>query len=628
MANFKINDKFWTNYQNIVSEVMLPYQYEILSDSLDDEDLEKSHALRNFKIAAGEEKGEFYGMVFQDSDVAKWLEAVAYSLAINPSKELETKADEVIELIGRAQMEDGYINTFYQINSPDKRWQNLQEDHELYCAGHLIEAGVAYFEATGKTKLLETVKRFADYIDSVFGETKREGIPGHPEIELALIRLYNVTDDKKYLNLANYFINQRGKNRRFYIEESEKRGGTTTFGMDPKNTDYSQATNPVREEKNAIGHAVRATYLYTAMAMSAGNSGEEELTQACKCMWDSMIDRQMYITGGIGSSFHGGECFTADYDLPNDTAYNETCASIALIFFAKEMLKITNEAKYADIMERALYNNTLSGMNLAGNRFLYANPLDFDPKLAETVPIQSHIKKERPKWYTCACCPPNLARLIASLDRYTWHETKDILYSDLFIGGIYESEKMKVEIITDYPYYNSVSYKIHNADRISKLALRFPQWSENTALKQNGKEISPTMESGYAVIDIKNGDEIELTPDITPKKVYSNYNINGNLGKCAIMAGPLIYCFEEIDNGENLNALQIDAAATPKSVDFEDGKLSKIKAVKISGKCLKQSDGLYSLAPPSSQPVELTAIPYYAWGNRGKCRMKVWLVER
>jgi DUF1680 family protein len=628
LNKFTIRDEFWKNYQNIVCDVMLPYQYEVLNDSLDDTDIEKSYALRNFKIAAGEEKGEFYGMVFQDSDVAKWLEAVAYSLALKPNKDLEEKADEVIELVGRAQMDDGYLNTFYTINSPDKRWQNLQEDHELYCAGHFIEAGVAYFESTGKTRLLEIVRKFADCIYDVFGDTKREGIPGHPEIELALIRLYNVTNDKKYMELANYFIDHRGKNPEFYVQEHKKRGGTTTFNMDPKDTNYSQMTRPVREEENAIGHAVRATYLYTAMAMAADKSGDKELLDACKRMWSSMIDRQMYLTGGIGSSFHGGECFTADYDLPNDTAYNETCASIALIFFAKEMLKQTDDAKYADIMERALYNNTLSGMNLEGKRFLYANPLDFNPEYAETVPIQGHIKKERPKWYTCACCPPNLARMITSLDRYIWHEREGVLYSDLFIGGNYESNNTKVETTTNYPFDNTVKYKIQEASNGAKLALRVPCWSKQTVVKLNGEEQNLITENGYTFLEIKTGDSVELILDTTPRKMYSNYNINDNLGKCAIMAGPLVYCFEEVDNEENLYALQIDASSKPEWSDFKDDSLGKIKAIKIGGKKLIQGNALYSQEAPRTEPTKLTAIPYYAWGNRGKCKMKVWVVER
>ena len=628
MSKFTVNDNFWNNYQNIVCDIMLPYQYAVLNSSVDDDDLEKSHALRNLKIAAGEEKGKFYGMLFQDSDVAKWLEAVAYSLKLKSNKELEERAAEVVELVGRAQMDDGYLNTYYAINFPDKRWQNLHEDHELYCSGHFIEAGVAYYEATGKTRLLEIVKKLADHIYSIFGETKREGIPGHPEIELALIRLYDVTNDKRYMELANYFINQRGKNPDFYTQEKKRRGGTSTFNSDTKDTNYSQASKPVREEKDAVGHAVRAVYLYTAMAKAAGETGDKTLLEACKRMWDSMIDKQMYITGGIGSSSHGGECFTADYDLPNDTAYNETCASIALIFFAKEMLKLTDDAKYADIMERALYNNTLSGMALDGKRFFYTNPLDFNPDFAETVPIQAHIKKERPKWYACACCPPNLARLITSLDRYVWHERDGTIYSDLFIGGSFESENAKIETKTTYPFGNSVCYKVHSAKSGAKLAMRIPHWSSKTIIKHGGTEISAKTENGYAFVEIKDGDEIELTLDTEPKKIYANYNVNDNLGKCAIIAGPLTYCFEEIDNGENLNALQIDVSDTPKWSDFASDKLGKIKAVTIDGKRLNQVGELYSLKPLTSKPAKLIAIPYYAWGNRGKCKMKVWIVER
>jgi len=646
MSKFKINDNFWNNYQNIVCDVMLPYQYAILNDSKSENDgtkdlegyivhsvnnIEKSHAIENFRIAAGESEGDFYGMVFQDSDVAKWLEAVAYALALKPNPEIEKQADDTIALVGKAQEADGYLNTFYSIKHPDKRWQNLQEDHELYCAGHFIEAGVAYYESTGKTALLEIVKKIADNIYSVFVTGEREGIPGHPEIELALVRLYNVTNDNKYLELASHFVDERGKNPKFYAQEKEGRGGTVTWGMDVNDTDYSQASRPVREEVNAVGHSVRAAYLYTGMAKVALETADKSLVEACERMWDSMVNKQMYIIGGIGSSAAGGECFTADYDLPNDSAYNETCAAISLVFFAKEMLKLTNDSKYADVMERSLYNNILSSIQLDGKRFLYTNPLDFNPDYAEKVPIQKHIKKERPGWHACACCPPNFARMITSLDRYAWHENDNIIYSNLFIGGDFESTSAKIKLVTSYPYESTVTYKVESCKSSTKLAIRLPAWSKNRSLKLNGKDEIKTVEmkNGYAIFDnITSGDEVTLELDISPKKMYASYNINDNLGKCAIVAGPLVYCFEEVDNAGDLNALQISTSSTPEWCEFRGTELGNIKAIRIDGKRLETDKDLYSFEPPKSEPATLTGVPYYLWGNRGQGRMKVWIVER
>lgn len=626
---FEINDQFWGYYQDIVSDVMLPYQYQVLNDSLDDTDIAKSHSFENFRIAAGENDGEFYGCVFQDSDTAKWLEAVAYSLMINPDAELEKKADEIIALIGRAQEDDGYLNTYFIVKSPEEKWNNLQEGHELYCSGHMIEAGVAYYEATGKTTLLDIVKKNADLIYSIFGEDKKEGIPGHPEIELALVRLYRTTGDKRYLELSKYFIDQRGTNPKFFIEEREKRGWTLWNLLSPRNTDYAQNTNPVREEKDAVGHAVRAVYLYTGMAMVAKETGDETLFTACEKMWNSIVNKRMYITGGIGSSAEAGEAFTMDYDLPNDTAYNETCASVGLIFFAKEMLGLKNDAKYTDMMELALYNTVLAGIQRDGMRFFYTNPLEVNPIYARKLPGFRHVSAKRPKWHACACCPPNVARLLASLNRYAWHSDGNTVYSDLFIGGEYcHGDKISVTVETDYPYDGAVKYSIRADGTEVTLAIRIPFWSKNTTISVNGTVYDFDVQNGYAVVDgLQNNDEIILNIDITPHKVYANEKISADAGKCAMMAGPLVYCFEDADNG-NIGQFFVDEKGEIDAVNLEDEVLGDINILKVAAYKTPESESLYSFKAPIKEKSELIAVPYYAWGNREEGKMRVWMIEK
>jgi Uncharacterized protein conserved in bacteria len=371
LKNVKIDDNFWSEYQKLVKEVVIPYQWEALNDNVPDAD--PSYAIKNFRIAAGEEQGEFGGMVFQDSDVAKWLEAVAYSLTINPDPELEALADKTIDLIAKAQQPDGYLNTYFTIKSPDKKWTNLQECHELYCAGHMMEAAAAYYHATGKKKLLDVMCRFADHIAAVFGVEpgKLKGYDGHQEIELALVKLYKATGNEKYLKLSKYFIDERGQEPYFFEEEWRKRNKISFWSnsvSEKPNESYHQSHKPVREQSEAVGHAVREVYMCTGMADIAAETGDKELFEACKRLWDNIVNRQMYITGGIGSTNHG-EAFSFDYDLPNDTIYAETCASVGLIFFAHRMLQIEAKGNYADVMERALYNTVISGMAKDGRHF-------------------------------------------------------------------------------------------------------------------------------------------------------------------------------------------------------------------------------------------------------------------
>ncbi|MDE5597965.1 MAG: glycoside hydrolase family 127 protein, partial [Lachnospiraceae bacterium] len=429
-------DGFIGKYQRLIKDVVIPYQYSVLCDEAPD--TEKSHVVQNFinagRAIRGEDTGDgFYGMVFQDSDAAKWIEAAAYSLSLFPDKDLEKTVDDLIAIIADAQDSDGYLNTYYTIKDKDKRWTNLQEGHELYCSGHMMEAACAYYEATGKDALLKVMLKNAEHIYNHFITEGHEGCPGHPEVELALLKMYRLTDNKHCLELAAHFINTRGQNPGFYEEEKEKRVWCV-WSLAPVDTDYLQGSKPVREQADAVGHAVRAVYLYTAMADLAASTDDTELLDACRKLWESITKRRMYLTGGIGSTGLG-EAFTVDFDLPNDTAYAETCASIGLIFFASRMLESEVKGEYGDVCERAFYNTVLAGMQLDGRRFFYVNPLEVVPGISGIAVTHKHDLPVRPKWYACACCPPNVARLISSFGKYAYGENADTAFCHMFADG-------------------------------------------------------------------------------------------------------------------------------------------------------------------------------------------------
>ena len=629
LKNVQVQDGFWKPMQDLIIETVIPYQEKILNDEIPG--VEKSHALANFRIAAGMEKGEFYGMVFQDSDVAKWLEAVAYSLVVHPDAELEKRADEVIETIEKAQQEDGYLNTYFTIKEPEHRWQNLQECHELYCAGHMMEAAVAYYDATGKDKLLKVMERMADHIDRRFGPDKITGIPGHQEVEIGLMRLYHTTGEERYCNLAEYFINERGKNPNFFYEESQKRGWTH-FGIDPKDTVYNQSFATVYDQKEAVGHSVRAVYMYTAMADIAGTTGDERLYQACVDLWKNMTEKRMYLTAGIGSTGEL-EAFTKDYDLPNDMVYAETCASIGLIFFAKQMLELEANGKYADVMERAFYNGTISGMQADGKRFFYVNPLEVNPGISGVVPGYKHVLPERPGWYACACCPPNLVRLITSLGKYVWDETDDTIFSHMFVGQKAELEKADIDVESSYPWEGKVTYHVHSKkEEEYTLAIHIPGYLKDICVKVNGEQIEwkKFMKNGYLYLTRKWGEsQVEILFDLEVRKVYANKNVREDAGKVALMRGPFVYCFEDVENGNDLQAMCIDADTQAETFVGKEGVLKDKVCIHVQGyEDERESDALYSEEKPDYQPHELTAIPYYLWGNRGVNQMRVWMLEK
>lgn len=633
----KIQDKFWRNYMDVVRDAVIPYQWEVLNDRVPD--VAPSHAIENFRIAAGELSGEFHGMVFQDSDVAKWLEAVAYSLENDPNPELEETADAFIDLLGKAQQEDGYLNTYFTLKEPDKRWSNLRDKHELYCAGHMMEAAVAYYQSTGKKKLLNIMCRFADYIDSVFGEAddKIPGYPGHQEIELALIKLYRVTGNERYLKLSQYFINQRGQAPHYFDTEAEKRGDTNDFWF---NNDYGymQAHLPVREQTEAVGHSVRAMYMYTALADLVAHTGDEALKEVCQTLWDNVTLRQMYITGGVGPA-EFGEAFSFDYDLPNGTCYTETCASIGLVFWANRMLKTDPDGQYADVMERALYNGTISGMDLNGKRFFYVNPLEVHPETAEKRHDYRHVKPVRQNWYSCACCPPNLARLIASIGHYIYSVDQNTIYTHLYIGNEskleVDGQKVQIEQETNYPWDEDVKVTV-SPEREAEftVAVRIPGWCKEAEIKVDGDpvDLHSCLKNGYVYVSRlwKKGDQIELHFSMPVERMRANPKVRENAGKVALQRGPIVYCLEEVDNGTGLSSISLPPDSELRA-EFEPDLLNGV--VTLTGNAERADDSswngqLYKSGEYQSVPVAIKAVPYYAWCNRTPGEMAVWIQEK
>ncbi len=652
LKNMTIHDRFWDKYRNLIPAEVLPYQWKALNDEVID--ASPSHAIRNFRIAAGLEKGAFYGFVFQDSDVAKWLEAAAYSLSWHPDAKLEKQMDEVIELIGSAQQPDGYLDTCFIITDPGREFMNLMDGHELYCAGHMIEAGVAYYQVTGKKNLLDICIRLADHIVKVFHEPPlRRAIPGHEEIELALFKLYRATGKKDYLEMAKDFLDRRGVMPSYFAEEG-RRPKWKKIWSDPNTYElaYSQADEPVRLQRTARGHAVRAVYLYSAMADVAGETGDEELLCACKALYKDIVEKKMYITGGIGSSGHL-ERFTTAYDLPNSSAYAESCASIGLALFCRRMAAVTGEAHYMDTAECALYNTVLSGIAMDGKSFFYVNPLEVWPDACMEGTSMAHVKPVRQKWFGCACCPPNIARTLASLQEYCIFEDERGFYLNLFISGETRQrlgdKTFLVKTDTRFPFDGQVTIRLEETgqedlteqspecqaetgtkDTAGCIRIRIPGYVSSYRLERNGIPAVCKMDKGYAVLEgpFEDGDTLVVCFDIPCRFVYANLSVRSDAGKAALMKGPLVYCLEEEDNQANLSSLIVDTEVLPEEV-YDENLLGGTTILKASGWrhiCTEENASLlYSTSKPALEKTDLTYVPYACWGNRHPGEMSVWV---
>ena len=577
-SHVKINDNFWSPRLSKHVSATLP----VCIDQIENQ----TGRIRNFENAAKGE-GEHSGIFFDDSDVYKALEGMAYSLINNPDPELEKKADEWIDKFAAAQQPDGYINTFYTLTGLDKRWTNMDK-HEMYCAGHMIEAGVAYYQATGKRKLLDVCIRMTDHMMSQFGPGKRHWVPGHEEIELALVKLYQTTQEQKYLDFAYWLLEERGH-------------GHGTMGDEGKwDPVYYQDIVPVRRLTDISGHAVRCMYLYCGMADVAALKNDTGYIAAIDRLWDDVVHRNMYITGGIGSS-RDNEGFTEDYDLPNLDAYCETCASVGMALWNQRMNQLTGDSKYIDILERSLYNGALAGISLGGDRFFYVNPLE------------SKGDHHRQEWYGCACCPSQLSRFLPSIGNYIYASSDDALWVNLYIGNTGQIRIGETDILltqeTDYPWDGSVKLTISTSQPLEKeIRLRIPNWCKTYDLSINGKRINVSEKKGYAVIkDWKSQDVIALDMDMPVEIVAADPHVKENFGKRAIQRGPLVYCMEEIDNPEYFDQIQLSPSTTFQTA-FVSDILNGIKTIKTNGRAQSA-----------------TFIPYYAWDNRKAGKMRVWI---
>lgn len=577
-SHVKINDNFWSPRLSKHVSATLP----VCIDQIENQ----TGRIRNFENAAKGE-GEHSGIFFDDSDVYKALEGMAYSLINNPDPELEKKADEWIDKFAAAQQPDGYINTFYTLTGLDKRWTNMDK-HEMYCAGHMIEAGVAYYQATGKRKLLDVCICMTDHMMSQFGPGKRHWVPGHEEIELALVKLYQTTQEQKYLDFAYWLLEERGH-------------GHGTMGDEGKwDPVYYQDIVPVRRLTDISGHAVRCMYLYCGMADVAALKNDTGYIAAIDRLWDDVVHRNMYITGGIGSS-RDNEGFTEDYDLPNLDAYCETCASVGMVLWNQRMNQLTGDSKYIDILERSLYNGALAGISLGGDRFFYVNPLE------------SKGDHHRQEWYGCACCPSQLSRFLPSIGNYIYASSDDALWVNLYIGNTGQIRIGETDILltqeTDYPWDGSVKLTISTSQPLEKeIRLRIPNWCKTYDLSINGKRINVSEKKGYAVIkDWKSQDVIALDMDMPVEIVAADPHVKENFGKRAIQRGPLVYCMEEIDNPEYFDQIQLSPSTTFQTA-FVSDILNGIKTIKTNGRAQSA-----------------TFIPYYAWDNRKAGKMRVWI---
>jgi DUF1680 family protein len=567
-------------------------------------------------------------LIFQDSDIAKWIEAAAYSLATHPDTALESQLDTVIDKIVSAQQPDGYLNTHFTVAQPEMRFRNLRDWHELYCAGHLIEGAAAYFQATGKRKLLDAMIRYVDLIATIFGPEpdQKHGYCGHPEIELALISLYRVTGAQRFLDLASYFINERGSQPQYFDEEARERGeDPADFHF--QTYEYCQAQVPLRDQEKVVGHSVRAMYLLSAAADLSAEKNDASLWKTNQRLWDNLVTKRMYLTGGIGAS-RNNEGFTEDYDLPDETAYAETCATIGMIMWNHRMLQISGESKFADQMELGLYNGFLSSISLEGDRFFYENPL---------ASVGCHHRQD---WFECPCCPPNIARTLASLGKYFYSTSEEGIWVHFYAQGSTNfhiaQNSVHLRQVTQYPWDGKVKFEMNPAKpQEFTLHLRVPDWCKAWDVRINGTAANlKPQENGYLAInkEWRSGDFVEFLMDMPIQTVWAHPAVRYLEGRVALQRGPIIYCLEGIDHADViLDRITIqphDVSSNEFHSVYHDDFLGGMTIVHGKGQCISESGWsgtLYRNEEPVIEEVDITAIPYYAWDNRSPGEMRIWL---
>ncbi len=615
---------FWKSWSDTVRDVTIPTQHMRLDEEgfLEVLDFDKPAG----PLARPIQPSGLSMQHFFDSDFGKWIEAASYTLKNNPNPDVEAKIDAIVEKLENGQMADGYLNSWFIRREPEKRWTNLRDLHEMYSMGHLLEGAVAYYQATGKRRFLDVMIRAVDHIIDTFGTEpdKLRGYDAHEEIELALVKLYRLTGDPRHLKLATYFVDERGRMPSYFDEEARRRG------EDPvdyvyKTYAYSQAHVPVREQTQVVGHAVRAMYLFSAMADLAYENDDPTLKSACDLLFDNLTGRQLYVTGGLGPSA-SNEGFTREFDLPNETAYAETCAAVALGFWSHRMAQIDLDGKFTDALETVLFNGALSGISRDGEHYFYENVLE------------SHGQNRRWKWHYCPCCPTNIARFITSLGQY-FYSVKDgevavHLYgantAELDVDGTF----LRLKQDTAYPWDGDIRLAVGlSAPASLTFRLHIPGWCKKVRILVNGQEIdfAASMEKGYAAItrDWKDGDEIRLSFDMPVERVYAHPAVGEDANRVAFKRGPVVYCVEQADIGTEPQRLRIirDAALKPRfDADLLGG------AVVLEGDALEADAGdwsgtLYRTTRPSLKPKAFRAIPYHLWANRDEGAMQVWLTE-
>lgn len=595
-AAVTVDGPFWGPRLNSVRQRTLPHVFK---------QCEVTGRIRNFSKAAGLVPGKHEGYFFNDSDVYKAVEGAAFFLALRRDTELEKQVDELIAMISAAQQPDGYLNTYYTLTEPAKRWTDTKNMHELYCAGHLIEAAVAYHQATGKRPLLDVAIKLANHIETVFGPKARHAVSGHPEIEIALVKLYHATGEDRYLRLARFLLDQRG------VAE-----GRELYG------EYCQDHTPLREQTEAVGHAVRAMYLYSGVADVVCVSHDRGYAEAMDRIWRDLVGRKMYLTGGIGS-LAANEGFSAPYDLPNDTAYAETCAAIGLVFWSHRLSLLHADARYVDVLERVLYNGVLSGISLEGDSFFYTNPL-----------ASGGTHGRRP-FYPCACCPPNLVRFFPTLGGYVYAQSDDEIYVNLYVAGAAQltvaATPVGIRQETEYPWEDRIVFNIE-PDRPAEFAicLRIPDWCDAPAFKLNGGPIDrPDVRKGYARFHRRwqKGDRLELVLPMPARRVEAHPRVSANAGRVALQRGPLVYCLEAADNGGRVRNLALPRSSplTARHLPELLGGVTVIRGTALARDDEEASGSLYRDARAAE--VSFTAIPYYAWANRRPGEMVVWIPE-
>ncbi len=675
-----VTNGFWKRQQTLCARVGIPKIYQFFKDS------GRMDSMRGLYVASpdgrdelldranGKEEGAFledgtiilYSLAqlqgeqmeidpdraprphqYWDSDVAKIIESEAYVLLGQRDPEAEAVIDDIVDAYEKIQEPDGYLNTYFTFVEPGKRFTNLQEKHELYCAGHMLEAAIAYFEATDKRKYLDMMIRYIDLIDATFGpeEGKLHGYPGHEEIELALMKLYRLTGEKRYFHLARYFIEERGQDPLYFDVESARehrnpnipkgKGFNVRNGFSQGPYAELQSHLPVKEQKEATGHAVRLMYLCCGLTDVAAESGDESLIRAARDLWENVTRKKMYITGGIGQDAHG-ERFAFEYHLPNEESYNETCAAVGFAMWASRMLQLKADSEYSDVLERIVYNGFLSGMSLDGKSYFYANHLQCMPQMyVDRVERQTRMFPTRQSDFPVCCCPPNIMRFIESVSGYALTQSEDTVYVHLYMGSDTRLQIHGQEVVlsqtTEYPLEETVTFKVRTSQPAAfRLGLHIPGWCRNWSVRVNRQDMDAgKLKDGYLILDRtwKDGDCVELTLLMTPFLIEASPHVRMDCGRVAIQCGPFMYCLEEADNGKDLSDITIGSDVQFEK-HFDPGLLGGTPVLTANAwrrRPEEWKDTLYKVLGSGYEKIRITAIPYYLWSNRRIGEMIMWI---